>query len=151
MAIEQRATSGRAAYVISQLYYYVATVVGVGLLLGGLIASLLAARNGLAFALPGAVVLIALGFVLGGAVRVLTAAVDAALPRCFPTFDSPIPAFAEPQFEQRECQDRAEGERGILDGVIVLVVAGPLFVWHLREGRRATRPAAGPQEAPPGG
>ena len=37
--------SGRAAYVISQSYYYVAAVVGVGLLLGGAIAALIALRQ----------------------------------------------------------------------------------------------------------
>jgi hypothetical protein len=66
----------RAAYVISQLYYYVAAVVGVGFVIGGLIALLLGVRTlvfpdefettrdgvrgmlqGLGFALPGLAVL----------------------------------------------------------------------------------------------
>jgi hypothetical protein len=37
--------SGKAAYVISQTYYYVAAVVGVGLLLGGVIATLIGLRE----------------------------------------------------------------------------------------------------------
>jgi hypothetical protein len=37
--------SGKAAYVISQTYYYVAAVVGVGLLLGGVIAALIGLRQ----------------------------------------------------------------------------------------------------------
>jgi uncharacterized protein DUF5671 len=37
--------SGKAAYVISQSYYYVAAVVGVGLLLGGVIATLIGLRE----------------------------------------------------------------------------------------------------------
>ena len=37
--------SGRAAYVISQLYYYVAAVVGVGFIIGGLVAFLFGVRT----------------------------------------------------------------------------------------------------------
>ena len=37
--------TGKAAYVISQSYYYVAAVVGVGLLLGGVIAALIGVRE----------------------------------------------------------------------------------------------------------
>jgi Domain of unknown function (DUF5671) len=69
-------TESRAAYVIAQLYYYVAAVVGVGFVIGGLIAFLFGVRTlafpgefettregvrrmlqGLAFLLPGLVVL----------------------------------------------------------------------------------------------
>jgi hypothetical protein len=182
---------GRGAYVLSQLYYYVAAVIGFGLVLGGLIGALKGARTAilprefetireavreilrsLSFALPGAAVLwwhlrearrrestdrvatfwgkslyyhlvalVALGFALGGAVLVLTETVDATLPTCFEPFA--VPAFEEvaPEFAPRECESRAEGLRGILDGVIFLAVSGPLFLWHLREGRKATRVA----------
>jgi Domain of unknown function (DUF5671) len=70
------ATESRAAYVIAQLYYYVAAVVGVGFVIGGLVAFLFGIRTlvfpdefettreglrrmlqGLAFVLPGLVVL----------------------------------------------------------------------------------------------
>jgi hypothetical protein len=70
------ATEGRAAYVISQLYYYVAAVVGVGFVIGGLIGFFFGVRTavfpdefettreglrgmllGLSFAIPGLVTL----------------------------------------------------------------------------------------------
>jgi len=69
---EEPAPEGRAAYVVSQLYYYVAAVIGVGFVIGGAIAALFGVRemilprefetvrdglrnvlHGLAFALPG--------------------------------------------------------------------------------------------------
>jgi hypothetical protein len=198
---DQRGGS-RAARVIAQLYYYVAAVIGVGLLLGGVIAALLAIRtialpqefqttrdgvrqllHGLAFALPGAAVfwwhlreartqesedaaptfwgkalyyhlvaLIALGFVLGGTVKLLVSAGDAAVPFCFDQFAYPAPAETGPSYVELEplrCQDRSEGLRGMLDGFIVVVAATPLFLWHLREGRRADGlvPRQGPQPA----
>jgi uncharacterized protein DUF5671 len=69
--------TGRAAYVLSQLYYYVAAVVGMGFVIGGLVAILFGIRTlvlprefeqardglrtiliGVAFALPGLVALL---------------------------------------------------------------------------------------------
>lgn len=69
---EEPAAQGRFAYVVSQLYYYVAAVIGVGFVIGGAIAALFGVRemvlprefetvrdglrnvlHGLAFALPG--------------------------------------------------------------------------------------------------
>jgi hypothetical protein len=195
---------GRAAHVIAQLYYYVAAVIGVGLLLGGLIVSLLAVRtlalprefdssreavrnilHGLAFAIPGAAVLwwhlreasrrevgrraaafwgkalyyhlvalVALGFVLGGSVKVLLSAGDAAVPACYGVFAEPVPGFKQGplvgELHSPACDDRSEAERGVLDGLIVLVVSGPLFVWHLRQGRKVTGFEEAPEPGSPG-
>ena len=198
---------GRAAFVISQLYYYVAAVIGFALVLGGLIGLLLEVRQlilprefeearrsirgiflALGFVVPGAVVLwwhlgearkresarsvsafwgkvlyyhlvalIALGFAVGGSVRMLTGVVDAAYPECFRTFaEIPVPEPVEPGTELeplspegvRRCESRAEGGRRVLDGAVFLLVAGPLYLWHFREGRRATRLELGPETEP---
>jgi hypothetical protein len=190
----------RAAYVISQLYYYVAAVIGVGLLLGGLIALLFAVRtlvlprefeeardglrgmlHALAFAIPGAallwwnlrearrgegaspppvfwgralyfylVSLVALGFVVGGSVAVLSTGADAAIPHCDQGV-GPIEAPGEPPHGVdetsavigpgaptfRSCYPTpAEAARNALDGAIFLIAAGPVLWWHLRQGRR---------------
>ena len=189
----------RGAHVISQLYHYVAAVIGVGLLLGGLIAFLFGvsalvlprefqeARDGLrgmlhalAFAIPGAVALwvnlrearrgetaspptvfwgralylylvslVSLGFVLGGSVAVLSAGTDAVLPHCEsavvplqpPGTPSPVLevwAEAELRPTRDACSPTpAEAARNALDGAILIVAAGPVLWWHLRQGRRA--------------
>ncbi|MGH2724993.1 MAG: DUF5671 domain-containing protein [Actinomycetota bacterium] len=189
---------GRGAYVISQLYHYVAAVIGVGLLLGGLIAFLFAVRtlvlprefeeardglrgmlHALAFAIPGALVLwwnlrearrgeaasppavfwgralyfymvslVALGFVLGGSVAVLSAGADAAIPHCdravVPLGPPEVaeqgiaPAEVELEAGERHCfPTPREAARDALDGAIFLVAGGPVLWWHLRQGRRA--------------
>lgn len=205
-------SSGRAAFVISQSYSYVAAVVGVGLLLGGGIAALVALRqwilpssNGgfgpgldpsreagrsllgaLAFVVPGAllfvwhiraarrgqdvyrsgafwgsvlyfhlVALIAMAITLGGVIGGLHALRDAAIPYCYrqPEPLSPvatpvpgissgsvqIPADAADAFAelQRDCYPpTADALRSALDAAIVTGVAGAVWAWHLRRGRR---------------
>ncbi len=207
MADDQGDRPGKVSYVISQLYYYVAAVIGVALVLGGLIGLLLEVRQlilprefdearrsirgiflSLGFVVPGAAVLwwhlgearrresarsvpafwgkvlyyhlvalIALGFAIGGSVRMLTGVVDAAYPECFRTFAQiPVPEPVEPGTELeplspegvRHCESRVEGGRRVLDGAVFLLVAGPMFLWHLREGRRATRLEPGPETEP---
>jgi hypothetical protein len=172
---------GRGAFVISQLYYYVAAVIGVGLVLGGAIATLFGVREmvlprsgetlrdgvrsvlqGLVFALPGAlllwshlreaarreespaavvfwgralyfhlVALVALVFVLIGTVGALGGLVDLAAPLC-------PPEVVENGFRVQEgCFPRpAEAARQVVDMAIFIVVAVPVWWWHLRQGRR---------------
>lgn len=172
-----RADEGRGAYVLSQLYYYVVAVIGVGLLIGGAVAALFglrtvvlprefeAARDGLrtvlfgmAFALPGLalvwthlrearrreggpfteafwgsslyyhlVALISLVFVLIGTIGILASLVDLAVSPC-PDGSGDIVGWCGP----------AEVGRRIVDFAIFLIVAGPVFWWHLRQGRRTT-------------
>ncbi|HEX6208715.1 MAG TPA: DUF5671 domain-containing protein [Actinomycetota bacterium] len=170
---EERRAEGRAAYVISQLYYYVAAVIGVALLIGGAVAALFGLREivlprewesteggirtmltGAAFALPGLallwthlrearrreglpfsgtfwgaslyfhlVALIALGFVLIGTTGILVSLVDVVYR------PSAGPGLFRPS--------RSEALRQMLDFAIFVVVAGPVFWWHLGRGRRA--------------
>jgi len=180
------AAEGKGAYVLSQLYYYAAAVVGVGLLIGGGIAALMGVRTlvlpeefeqardgvrglliGLCFLLPGAallwwhlrearrreggpatdafwgtslyfhlVALVALAFVLIGTIGILISAVDAALPRCF------LPPEGVTSMLLSECSpSREDAARMALNFAIVLIVGGPVFWWHLRQGRRLTGPA----------
>ena len=188
---------GKGAYVISQLYYYGAAVIGVAFLLGGAIAGLLGLRtlvlprefqtvrdgvrgllNGVAFALPGLalawwhlrearrrdggpftdafwgsslyfhlVSLVALGFVLVGTIGVLTALVDLAVPHCFSDqaiWEVTVGGETTTQ-ALRECYPSAsEAARSTLDFALVLAVGAPVFLWHLREGRKLTgSPPAG--------
>jgi uncharacterized protein DUF5671 len=177
----------RSAYVIAQLYYYVAAVVGVGFVIGGLIALLLGVRTlvfpaefettregarrilqGVAFVLPGLVVLwwhlrearrretrmagpafwgsslyyhgvalVALFFVLGGAVGVLMSSIDAALPRCFQPGGGELVAI-----EGSQCfPSRGEAARNAFNAAIFIIAAGPVQWWHLRQGRHLTAPA----------
>lgn len=202
---EQPATAheppSRAGYVISQLYYYIAAVVGVGLLLGGGIVAFLGVRtavfpvprefetaregvrqllHGLAVAGPGVLVLwwhlrearkregtstasvfwgrslyfhlvslVALAFVLVGVIRALQTTVDLALPHCFSAegqilqakepSDGELVLVQESGSLSDECFPAGkEAARAILDSGIVLLVAAPVFIWHLRQGRRAT-------------
>lgn len=174
-----RVDEGKGAYVLSQLYYYVVAVIGVGLLIGGAVAALFGLRelafprefesvrgavqtmlNGAAFALAGLtlvwthlrearrreggpftevfwgsslyyhlVALISLVFVLIGTIGILTSLVDLAVSPC------PEPPAGGDVFDW--CDPQEVG-RQILDFAIFLVVAGPVFWWHLRQGRRAT-------------
>lgn len=195
--------SGRAAYVISQLFHYIAAVIGAGLLLGGLVVLLFGVRtlilprefeeardglrgivHALAFAVPGATALwwnlraarrgepvspppvfwgralyfylvsvVALGFVLGGSVAVLSTAADAAIPHCErhlrplrpPGIEEPGPVPLEPLPPDVETEpgpvhcypSGAEAARQALDGAVFLLAGGPVLWWHLRQGRRA--------------
>lgn len=176
---------GRGAFVISQLYYYVAAVIGVGLVLGGAIAALFGVREmafpragetvrdgarsllqGLVFAVPGAlllwthlrearrredvparpafwgrslyfhlVALVALVFGLIGTVGALGGLVDLAAPLCPPGVLENGVSVQEGCFPTPE-----EAGRQIVDMSVILVVAVPVWWWHLRQGRRVTRP-----------
>lgn len=95
---------------------------------------------------------------LGGVVEALHALRDAAVPSCYelpgleapiedPIFEgegSPIPPIELPEdfdpevLRSEECEPSTpEALRSALDGGIVGVVAGGVWVWHLRRGRRA--------------
>ena len=171
----ERAPEGRAAWVLSQLYYYAAAVIGIGFLMAGAVSALFGLRSlgvpapfdsvrdavreilgGLAFLLPGAVLLwthlrearrreggpltgvfwgaslyfhavslVALAFLLVGTIGILHSLVDLVLPACHEGGCYPSPA---------------EAGRQIVDFAIFLVVGGPVFWWHLRQGRRLTSP-----------
>ncbi len=69
--------SGRAAFVISQSYYYVAAVVGVGFLLGGVIAALIGLRQ---WILPSRALVGAIGRDSNEAIRSLLGALAFAIP-----------------------------------------------------------------------
>lgn len=170
--------SGKPAYVLSQLYYYLVAIVAIGFVIGGTIAALIALRllawpdpgsvtrasvrsllQGLAFAVPGAVAVwwhlgqarqregmmasgafwgrslyfhgvafIAYVVALGGVVATLFSLIDAALPPPCPPF---VPFV---------CTDSEDALRRVLNGVIVVLVAGTIWWWHLREGRKTVSP-----------
>ena len=172
---------GKSAYVLSQLYYYVVAVIGVGLLIGGGVAALFGLRAivfpreletvrdgirtllfGAAFALPGIALLwthlrearrreggpfteafwgsslyyylvavISLVFVLIGTIGILASFVDLAVSPCPASRGGDIVGWCGPE----------EVGRRIVDFAIFLVVGGPVFWWHLRQGRRLTGPA----------
>jgi hypothetical protein len=108
------------------------------------------------------VALVALGFGLGGLVSILSAGADAAVPACSaapaaleplapravpePPAPTAVPAIPveqapEPGASPREVEcypEPREAAGRALDGLIVILVAAPVFLWHLREGRRAT-------------
>lgn len=191
---------GRAAHVISQVYYYVAAVVGFGLFLGGAIGALFGVRelvlprefettrdgirtvlHGLSFALPGLALmwwhlrqarrredrpaatvfwgralyfhlmaLVALIFVLTGGVGLLFNLGDAVV-GCEPeqhAFVEMHVGQAYTDIETIEGQppevycypSREDALRSATDMSIFLIVAGPVFWWHLRQGRRLTAP-----------
>jgi hypothetical protein len=183
---------GRAAHVISQVYYYLAAVIGFSLLLGGAIAALLGVRelilprehetvregirtllHGLAFALPGLALvwwnlrearrresqptsqifwgralyfhlmaLVALVFVLIGGIGVLFHLGDAVMAADCPDLESL--ELSPPRELFDFCfPDRSESLRNAVDSAIFLIVAGPVFWWHLRQGRRVTAPESG--------
>jgi hypothetical protein len=180
--------AGRAAHVIAQLYYYFVAAIGVALVLGGVIGGLFGIRalvlpnefqeprdavrtmlHGLAFALPGALLLwwhlrearrgerrsvspafwgrslyfhlvafVALWFVVGGMIAMLSAGVDAAVPHCFAVEEQAVPAGYP---RQDECYpEPTEAGRQAIDGAIFVIAAAPVWWWHLRQGRRATQP-----------
>lgn len=192
---------GRAAHVISQVYYYVAAVIGFGLFMGGAIAALFGVRelvlpgevetvrggvrtilHGLSFALPGLALmwwhlrqarhredlpaapvfwgralyfhlmaLVALIFVLIGGVGLLFNLADAATSACpvvrphVETTPVAPPGAAGVRVESPFpfCYPSAENSlRSAVDSAIFLIVAGPVFWWHLRQGRRLTAPAS---------
>jgi hypothetical protein len=74
------------------------------------------------------VALVALVFVLVGSIGILSSLVDLAVPYC----------SAEPTaLLIRECFPTAsEAGREVLDFFLVLMVGVPVWLWHLREGRR---------------
>ncbi|MGH2681723.1 MAG: DUF5671 domain-containing protein [Actinomycetota bacterium] len=127
--------------------------------------------HGLAFALPGAALLwwhlrearrkegpaappsfwgrslyfhlvafVALWFAVGGVITALHAAVDLAVPRCSEVAIPAQPGVEEPEFV--ECfPEPSEAGRRAVDGAIFVLAAGPVWWWHLRQGRRAAEPA----------
>lgn len=70
------------------------------------------------------------GFVisLGGVVGVLFSLIDAALVPSCPTFGPLL------------CADAGDAVRAAANGAIVTLVAGTVWWWHLREGRRTVTP-----------
>lgn len=99
------------------------------------------------------VAFVALWFAVGGVITGLSAAVDAAVPRCFGAVATPVPegeVEVEVPPEGRQCYPEPEdAARRVLDGAIFLLVGGPVWWWHLRQGRRATEPP--PSPVPAGG
>jgi len=170
--------NGKAAWVISQLYYYAVCVIAVCFVIGGAIACLIGFREallpspgqdasasarqvlmGIAWALPFGVALfwhlrearrrdrspvagvfwgsalyyhlvafVSLQVLLTGAVAALVSLINA--------------GFAQPcsgPYDYGSCTDASSELRTALNGVIAMIVSGPVFWWHLREGRRVTR------------
>ena len=178
--------TGRAAYALSQLYYYLAAIVAVGFVIGGAIAALIAMRQlawpdpgnvtresvrallqGLAFAVPGAVAVwwhlgqakrregtiargvfwgrslyfhgvafVAYVVALGGVAATSFALIDAA-------FATDCPGTIGQDLGFVVCMDRGDALRAAANGLIVVLVAGVIWWWHLREGRRTVTPKAG--------
>lgn len=178
---------GRSAFVISQLYYYLSAVIGVGLVIGGGIATVLGlraailpeefetARNGFSRMLGGVpfllvglatlwwhlreartrddrpfpqafwgaslyfhgVALVALVFVLVGAIGALNAGADLVLPECYATsVELESGGAAE---TTTECYPSpGQAGRNALDSGLILLVALPVWLWHLRQGRKLT-------------
>jgi Domain of unknown function (DUF5671) len=175
--------TGRAAYSLSQLYYYLVAIVAIGFVIGGTIAALIALRQlawpdpgsvtrqsleallqGLAFAIPGAlaawwhlgqarrqegrvaagafwgrslyfhaVAFLAYVVALGGVVATLFSLIDAAF-----AADCPVTIGRDLGF--LVCTDADDALRAALNGLIVVLVAGTVWWWHLREGRRTVSP-----------
>ena len=175
--------TGRAAYTLSQLYYYLVAIVAIGFVIGGTIAALIALRQlawpdpgsvtrqsveallqGLAFAVPGAlaawwhlgqagkregrvaagafwgrslyfhaVAFLAYVVALGGVVVTLFSLIDAA-------FAADCPATIGEDLVFVVCTDADDALRTALNGLIVVLVAGTVWWWHLREGRRTVSP-----------
>ena len=175
--------TGRAAYALSQLYYYLVAIVAIGFVIGGTIAALIAVRQlawpdpwsvtrqsveallqGLAFAVPGAlaawwhlgqarkregrvaagafwgrslyfhaVAFLAYVVALGGVVATLFTLIDAA-------FAADCPATIGRDLGFLVCTNAEDALRAALNGLIVVLVAGTVWWWHLREGRRTVSP-----------
>jgi Domain of unknown function (DUF5671) len=170
--------TGRAVYVISQLYYYLVAIVAIGFVIGGTIVALIALRElvlpdpgtetsdsvrallqGLAFAVPAVVAAVwhlvqarrrqrlalhgefwgrtlyfhgvafmAYGVTLGGVIATLFSLVDAAFAP-----DCPVqPSDVLVDF----CTSASDALRAAINGLIVAVVAGAVWWWHLRQGGR---------------
>jgi Domain of unknown function (DUF5671) len=108
------------------------------------------------------VALITLMIALGGVVATLHAVRDWALPICYeppraelspvegplsgsgfegegsPIIDPQYPVDLNPGVLKQDCYPpSSEASRSVLDGVIVALVAGGTWLWHLRRGRRA--------------
>ncbi|MGH2573052.1 MAG: hypothetical protein ACRDGU_06185 [Actinomycetota bacterium] len=82
------------------------------------------------------VALLALGFVLGGVAATMGSLVDLVLPECVNDFFvEAVPAGAELSSDQCH-QESADALRRVLDSFIVVLVASPVWWWHLRQGRR---------------
>jgi Domain of unknown function (DUF5671) len=175
--------TGRAAYSLSQLYYYLVSIIAIGFVIGGTIAALIALRElawpdpgsmtrqsveallqGLAFAIPGAlaawwhlgqagkregqvaagafwgrslyfhlVAFLAYVVAFGGVVATLFSLIDAA-------YAADCPEAIGQDLVFLVCTDADDALRAALNGVIVVLVAGTVWWWHLREGRRAVSP-----------
>lgn len=92
------------------------------------------------------VAFVALWFAVGGVITALNAAVDGALPHCLDAQTVPAQPGIEPPFAESpagECfPEPAEAGRRAVDGAIFVLAAGPVWWWHLRQGRRTTAPAS---------
>jgi hypothetical protein len=175
--------TGRAAYSLSQLYYYLVAILAIGFVIGGTIAALIALRQlawpdpgsatrqsveallqGLAFAIPGAlaawwhlrearqregrvaagafwgrslyfhaVAFLAYVVAFGGVVATLFSLIEAA-------YAADCPATIDRDLGFLVCTDADDALRAALNGLIVVLVAGTVWWWHLREGRRTVSP-----------
>jgi hypothetical protein len=81
------------------------------------------------------VAFVGLWFAVGGVITALNAAVDGAVPSCFGVEGPAVPGELE-----AECYPQpADAARQAVDGGIFVLAAGPVWWWHLRQGRRATQ------------
>lgn len=91
------------------------------------------------------VAFVSLWFAVGGVIALLSAGVEAAVPHCAPVAfrPAPEPGIEAPEVvpQDEECYpEPAEAGRRALDGAIFVIAAGPVWWWHLRQGRHATWP-----------
>jgi hypothetical protein len=92
------------------------------------------------------VALVALAFVLVGVIGLLHAAIELAVPDCFP---GEPPVYRSLGDAEQCYPPPSEVGRTALDLGLVLLVAAPVYWWHLREGRRTVAPGlAAPDETP---
>jgi hypothetical protein len=88
------------------------------------------------------VALVALFFVLGGAVGILMSLVDAILPSCFQSAGPLVELPRGTTSVGSECYPTAaQAGRSAFNAAIFVIAAGPIMWWHLRQGRRLTAPA----------
>lgn len=100
---------------VPSLYYYLATIVGLGFLLGGVTATLIGLRR----------------------------AVIPELTENYSYYEGPYEEGKQPgkaeqqrQREQNIDNERRRGWSKAIDGAIFSLVGAPVFFWHLRQARR---------------
>jgi hypothetical protein len=187
--------TGKAAFAIRQLHYYVVAIVAIGFAIGGAFATLIAVRqlalpaggdttresgrallDGLAILIPAAalfawhfregrrgderffpgkswsgplyahvVALVSVFVAFAGAMAALRSIVDLVLPRCLSALDfASSPNFKliggvgdSPLLSTDSCfPSHGDAARSIANGLIMLVVGGAVFLWHIRLARR---------------